>query len=52
MAASLIGSKTRSELRSARANSMLFAEVTLLEEEAVIGELCAPNGLESRTFFC
>jgi hypothetical protein len=52
MAASLIGSTTRSELRSARANSMLFAEVTLLVEEAVIGELCAQSGLESRTFFC
>jgi hypothetical protein len=31
---------------------MLFAELTLLVDEAVIGELWAPSGLESRTFFC
>jgi hypothetical protein len=44
MAVSLMGSSTRSEPRSARANSMLVAGVTLLRDGAFIG-VGGPKGL-------
>ncbi len=44
-----MGTSTRSEPFIARANSMLFAEVTL--RDTVIG-MVVPDRFESLTFFC